>query len=88
MFTGLNQLQMGQMGQMGQMPVRYTPLENMMQGYLPMGMNMNMALMNMGLNNPQMMMQQPNLRPFQNLFSEQVKVYNNKANPVEIKNVK
>jgi hypothetical protein len=43
----------------------------MMPGYMPMNMSM---LMGLGLNN-QILMQQQTMKPFQNLFSEQVKSF-------------
>jgi hypothetical protein len=65
MFGGLSPLQLNQMVQMGQIPMRYTSIEGMMPGYMPM--NMNLAMMRLGINN-QMNMNQ-NIRPYQSLFA-------------------
>jgi hypothetical protein len=84
MFQGLSQLQLGQI------PMRYSPLD-LIQGLqtLPGPIAMNMAMMGMGLNNPQMhLQQQQQARLIPNLFMEQAKVYNSKSDSSGEKNIK
>jgi hypothetical protein len=78
--------------QMGQMPMRYPPLDNMAQNYLPnMQLGLNMKFLGMGMNN-QLMVQQSQqqqfIRPCQNLFAEQVKAYNNNKPTTIVSNPK